>query len=42
MGASMTGFALKLCRRDDVTAYGASMMGRNSNPSLPMTDPSAA
>lgn len=42
IGATMTGFALKLCGRDDIAVYDASMMGWNADPSLPMTDPSAA
>jgi thiosulfate/3-mercaptopyruvate sulfurtransferase len=41
IGATMTGFALKLCGRDDVAVYDASMMEWNADPSLPMTDPSA-
>jgi thiosulfate/3-mercaptopyruvate sulfurtransferase len=42
IGATMTGFALKLSGRDDVAVYDASMMEWNADPSLPMTDPSAA
>lgn len=42
IGATMTGFALKLIGHDDVAIYDASMMEWNANTELPMTDPSAA
>lgn len=42
IGATMTGFALKLSGIDGVAVYDASMMEWNADPNLPMTDPSAA
>ncbi|WP_245906384.1 sulfurtransferase [Mycolicibacterium palauense] len=42
IGATMTGFGLKLSGREDVAIYDASMMEWNADPNLPMTDPSAA
>ncbi|MCX2934702.1 rhodanese-like domain-containing protein, partial [Mycobacterium sp. CVI_P3] len=41
IGATMTGFALKLCGREDIAVYDASMMEWNADPSLPITDPSS-
>jgi len=40
IGATMTGFGLKLLGYDDVSIYDASMMEWNNDPELPMTDPS--
>ncbi|QZT59591.1 sulfurtransferase [Mycolicibacterium austroafricanum] len=41
IGATMTGFGLKLAGNHDVAVYDASMMEWNADPNLPMTDSSA-
>lgn len=40
IGATMTGFSLKLIGHDNVAIYDASLMEWANDPSLPMTDPS--
>ena len=42
IGATMTGFALKLMGHDDVALYDGSMMEWANDPTLPMSDPSQA
>lgn len=42
VGATMTGFALKLLGHDDVALYDGSLMEWSNDPALPMTDPTQA